>query len=1076
MHIEAFHIDGFGIYHDTGLNDLPPGLLLLTGENESGKTTLLEFFRFMFFGPERRSSERNDYQPLVGKERGGRLVLVSRDGRRLVVERREKKLMVSENGSPLPPDTFTARLGGVDRETFRAIFAVDLKDLQGLRVVDTQQVRSLIFGPGGGAGAAAVPRVLQRLEQELESLLKPRKGGRLNEIFARLQEIRRELRELEGEAARFAELQGEREALEARLQERKEEARRLEARLARLKQLAQAREPWVTLVTARQRLEELAEVADFPPEGLAEKQRLTQKAGELQEEREKLQTEANRLTQELRGLAPDVRLLAHRREIEALLAEEKRFEEVLEREPEGHRALEQAEADVQRRLKELGPEWDESRLARMDTSLTLRHEVLEFGRRLAATERRLEDLRSRERTLAESLAAAEREAEAARARLEATPRPGKDPAVLQGRRTLLRRLIPLLSRRDLTTVRLEERRRTVADLMSRLDRLDEPPEALSRAIPRWLVALPALVAALVAGGVALWLGYFRLAGEAWLWLPVAGLLLFGGLVSLGLGAGRRHLRRREARAGQRREEERQALLQQLHGESEEMTRLETEATRLHAEVSALAQELGEEPLAGVPAAEAALAEVEKALEDWRLWQTREQECLTAQDRFAAEHKRWQQAREERERAEQELEQVQGEWAIWVQEQGFPAAMRPENLEVVLQMVEAARTAVAQRDRVREQHRRTLEVLTEIRSRLAQVLASVGREAQSREAGPADLRLVHRDLEEAQKQAKRQEELQGRLADVQGRIAYLEDKEAALTEELGELFRQAGAADEADFERRAARHQEWQGWRQQHDQSLLKLTTIAGAESLREDLEAELAASDPVALAQEEGDLRHRLAGLTETISEEERKVGSLTLELEQLAAERRLGELLQERADLEEQAARLSRRYVTVALSRQLIEAARQVYEREHQPRVIAEADRFLKLMTYNRYRLFAPVGEGGVRLEDAAHRHKEEVQWSAGLADQVYLAVRLGMAREFGRHREPLPLILDDVLVKFDPRRRRGAARVIVECAREEQVLFFTCHPEYEELFREVAGEGNFQGVSLRHLHLVSGKMAWVS
>ncbi|MEJ5328705.1 MAG: AAA family ATPase [Desulfobaccales bacterium] len=1075
MHIEAFHIDGFGIYHDTGLTGLPPGLLLLTGENESGKTTLLEFFRFMFFGPERRSADRNDYQPLVGKERGGRLVLISRDGRRLVVERREKKLMVSENGSPLPPDTLAARLGGVDRETFRAIFAVDLKDLQGLRVVDSQQVRSLIFGPGGGAGAAAVPRVLKSLDQELGALLKLRSGGRLNEISSRLQEISRELRELESEAARFAELQAARETLEERLQERKREARRLEARLARVQQLTQAREPWVTLGTARQRLEELAEVADFPPGGLAERQRLKHAAAELQEEKEQLQAEADLLARELEGISPDAGLLAQRQEIETLLAEEKRFEEVLAREPEERRALEQAQADVQRRLLELGPEWDESRLARLNTSLTLRHEVLEFGRRLTAAEHRHEDLLSRERTWAESADAAEREAQAAQARLEATPQPREDLAVLQGRRTLLRRLIPLLGRRDLTTVRLEERRRTVADLKARLDRLDEPPEGLSQAIPRWLVALPALLAAPVSGGIALWLGYFRPAGEVWLWLPVVGLLLFGGLVSLGLGIGRRHLRRREAQAGQRREEERQTLRQRLHGESEETARLEEEAARLNAEVSALARELGEEPLAGAAEAEAALAEVEKALEDWRLWQAREQECLTAQDRFAAAYKRRQQAREEREKARQELEQIRGEWAIWVQDHGFPAAMRPENLEVVLQMVEAARTAVAQRDRAREQHRRTLEVLTAIRSRLAQLLNRLGRQPQDPEPGVADLRLLRRHLEEAVQQAQRQQELRGRLADLQIRLSRLEERESALQEEVRELFRQAGAADEADFERRAARHQEWQEWRQQYDQSLLKLTTIAGAESLREELEAELAATDPVALAQEEGELDRRLTELTETISEEERKVGSLTRELEQLAAERRLGELLQERAGLEEQAARLSRRYVILALSRHLIEAARQVYEREHQPRVIAEADRFLKLMTHNRYRLFAPVGDGGVRLEDAAHRHKEEVQWSAGLADQVYLAVRLGMAREFGRHSEPLPLILDDVLVKFDPRRRQGAARVILECAREQQVLFFSNHPEMVQIFRDAAQEPAFQGVPLRYLQLEAGRLAWV-
>ncbi|MCL6620799.1 MAG: AAA family ATPase [Syntrophobacterales bacterium] len=1076
MHIEAFHIDGFGIYQNAGLDGLPQGLVLLTGENESGKTTLLEFFRFMFFGPERRAPGRNDYQPLVGQSRAGRLVLINQDGRRLLVERRENKLTVRDDNGLLPPDALNARLGGVDRETFRAVFAVDLKDLQGLKVLDTQQVRSLIFAPGGGVGAAAMPRVLQRLEQELADLLKPKKGGRLNDLFSRLEEIGRELRELEAGAARFAELQAAREALEEGLWQRKGEACRLETRLARIRLLAQAREPWVTLGTARERLEELREVADFPPDGLMERQRLKQAAAELQEERERLKEEADRLARELEGLAPDALLLAEQREIEALLAEEKRFEEVQTREPEERHALEQAQAEVRRRLAELGPEWDESRLARTDTSLTLRQEVLEYGRRLAKAERRWEDLLSREGTLAENVTATQKEFEAAQARLEATPRPPEEQSVLQGRRTVLRRLLPLVGRRELLAVKLQERHRALAELRARLDSLQEPAEALGQAIPRWLVVLPALVAAGVAAGMALGWGFFRPQGEGWVWLPLMGLLLLGGLASAGLGAGRRHLSRREAWERQRREEERQGLARRLEGEAAEAARLEEEGARLEAEVAALTQEAERELPAASAEVEAALAEVDQALEDWRRWQAWEQECLTAAHYLEDSRRRWQQAREEREEAERELEGLRREWGAWVQERGFPAAMKPENLEVFLRLVEAARVAVSQRDQAREQHRRTWEALREIRTRLAQVLSRVGREPQEGEPGPADLRRVRRDLAEAEKQARRRQELLGRLAEVQSRIAHLEKKEAALKEELAQLRIKAGARDDADFERRAARHQEWREWRRQYDQSLLKLTTLAGSETLREELERELAAGDPVALSREEEELARRLAELTETISREEREVGRLTQELERLAAERRLGKLLQEQADLKEQAARLSRRYVTAALSRHLIEAARQVYEREHQPRVIAEADRFLRLMTQSRYRLFAPVGEGGVRLEDATHRHMEEVQWSAGLADQVYLAVRLGMAREFGRHCEPLPLILDDVLVKFDPRRRRGAARVILACARDQQVLFFSSHPEVEQIFRDVAREPDFQGIPLKYLHLEAGRMAWAS
>jgi uncharacterized protein YhaN len=146
------------------------------------------------------------------------------------------------------------------------------------------------------------------------------------------------------------------------------------------------------------------------------------------------------------------------------------------------------------------------------------------------------------------------------------------------------------------------------------------------------------------------------------------------------------------------------------------------------------------------------------------------------------------------------------------------------------------------------------------------------------------------------------------------------------------------------------------------------------------------------------------------------------------------------------------------------------VYERERQPQVIQEADRYLGTMAHGRYRLLAAVGEAGVHLEDRSLARKEEVAWSAGLADQVYLAIRLGLAREFGRHTEPLPVILDDVLVKFDPARRQNAARVILEFAKEQQVLLFSCHPEFLDIVAAVRREAGYAETALACYAIADG------
>jgi len=97
-------------------------------------------------------------------------------------------------------------------------------------------------------------------------------------------------------------------------------------------------------------------------------------------------------------------------------------------------------------------------------------------------------------------------------------------------------------------------------------------------------------------------------------------------------------------------------------------------------------------------------------------------------------------------------------------------------------------------------------------------------------------------------------------------------------------------------------------------------------------------------------------------------------------------------------------------------------------------------------------------------------------LADQVYLAIRLGLAREFGRHSEPLPVILDDVLVKFDPSRRLNSARVILEFAREQQVLLFSCHPEFVDIIAAVRRDPRHQETALACFAIADGVINRIS
>jgi hypothetical protein len=66
------------------------------------------------------------------------------------------------------------------------------------------------------------------------------------------------------------------------------------------------------------------------------------------------------------------------------------------------------------------------------------------------------------------------------------------------------------------------------------------------------------------------------------------------------------------------------------------------------------------------------------------------------------------------------------------------------------------------------------------------------------------------------------------------------------------------------------------------------------------------------------------------------------------------------------------------------------------------------------------------------------------------------------------MPVIMDDVLVNFDPVRARAACEAIVDLSSRFQVLMLTCHPQTVAYFQEIcAAQGRKKAHPLRVINL---------
>jgi len=463
-------------------------------------------------------------------------------------------------------------------------------------------------------------------------------------------------------------------------------------------------------------------------------------------------------------------------------------------------------------------------------------------------------------------------------------------------------------------------------------------------------------------------------------------------------------------------------------------------------------------------------ELDRAAAHLREWLALEQEKRRAEDHLAQARGQAEQAEAEARQAEDGLAGLQSEWAGWLSERGFTDTGRPEGFEAVLQAVENARAAAGVLEAQRRRAKLMSDYLASARERIARVLAACNRAPRGSEPGVEDLDALRRALNEALAISQEQKDLAGQLSRAGGELDLMEKRQRELEGERQELLLKAGAAEAEDFRRRGAAFQTWQALIQEVNEEETALRRMAGTREAQAALEEELSRTDPLELQEEKSRLQSHLQELNEAIDRDIHASGILDNQLKSMEQDEQLSDLLLQHRIVKEELADATRRWATLAVCRHLLDEARGVYERERQPQVIREADGFLNTMAHGRYRLLAAVGEEGVHLEDRSLARKEELSWSAGLADQVYLAIRLGLAREFGRHTEPLPVILDDVLVKFDPSRRANAARVMLDFARTQQVLFFSCHPEFLEVIKAVRGEAHHRETPVAGFAIADG------
>ena len=416
-------------------------------------------------------------------------------------------------------------------------------------------------------------------------------------------------------------------------------------------------------------------------------------------------------------------------------------------------------------------------------------------------------------------------------------------------------------------------------------------------------------------------------------------------------------------------------------------------------------------------------------------------------------------------AQERETEAAGAWGGWLAGQGLDAGLAPG---AVLRLRDQVENARLQHRQIQDtQHR--IAGINDIISGYAQAVSAL--------AAPFAIAVEPADPNSTDRAAERLIDLHGRVsksADERQRAReFLAEAEQARAEaqadldaargELAALLDRGGALPDEDlavraedFRRRAAAFGERQA-KIEHKTALERqLRLLLGSGERYDASIAELRSLDQQQIEARCTRVEGLVADAAKEYGEASEQLGTVRQQLADLGDETESSGLRMERERLTEQALGDAREWATYQLANWLLAKTREKFEAERQPDVVKHAQDFLATISGDRYRsVQAPLGQQQIKVaKEPTSTAKQPAQLSRGTREQLYLALRFGLILELGARTEPLPVVVDEVLVNFDPARAAQAAQAFHQLAEthQVQVLVFTCHPETVEQFRKAA------------------------
>ena len=428
------------------------------------------------------------------------------------------------------------------------------------------------------------------------------------------------------------------------------------------------------------------------------------------------------------------------------------------------------------------------------------------------------------------------------------------------------------------------------------------------------------------------------------------------------------------------------------------------------------------------------------------------------EKLVAAQENIRQAREELTTVQQSLAKWQKQWNAAISGLGLTGEMATseanELIDIVQTCFDRIKEAADLKKRIEGIDRDALNLENDVQTLLKKV-------APDQPTRPLDQTILQLRtlLGHSQKDCTLHDKLSEEIDSLQTEIAGARKTLLSATAQMEELLRIAKSDKQEEL---AAAMRKFEEYRKLNDKisdiqaNLAKIVAGVGIEDIARQA-AEINADElPGRIEAQRRDIEDRIHPEINRISQ---IIGEQTNKLEAMDGSDRAAELTQE---MEQELAgihRLADRYTLVKLASKILQMEIERYREEHQDPVLILGSRYFRDMTLGSFTgLRTDIDEKGAPILIGIRQGERRVPvggMSSGTRDQLYLALRLATLEYRLESHEPMPFIVDDILINFDDQRARATLEALSKLSAKNQVILFTHHRQIVEEADNIAEKG---------------------